>query len=233
MKKWSILIVVVFLFFVAYLSYPSHKTSKPYAVLLKEKLDSTEISVFCFNETPKFEVEYPECFTVEVDSEYIGSVRFLFDEGNVRLTLSHFIEPNVEGWSIREAMDSLSKMGNISKKELGDRFYILEGTLNMGGYKVGTVEKCFLIEGFWINYTFYYYPAIYKTSVMRIIEMIRKWEPHVKKVDGQQIKNLQAAFCPKWSNCYYCQKLFVSLLPLVKNKSDLFGIVPDYLYFCH
>lgn len=200
MKKWSILIVVVFLFFVAYLSYPSHKTSKPYAVLLKEKLDSTEISVFCFNETPKFEVEYPECFTVEVDSEYIGSVRFLFDEGNVRLTLSHFIEPNNEGWSIREAMDSLSRKDGLNK-ELGDGFYILEGTLNMEGKKVGTIEKCFLVEGFWINYTFFYYPATYKTSVMRIIEMIRKWEPHVKKMDGQQIKVQQAALCPNRPNC--------------------------------
>ena len=60
-----ILIVAVCLFIVAYLGCQnqSQKTLKPYAEVLKEKLDSVDIKVFCFNEVPTFEVEYPECFT--------------------------------------------------------------------------------------------------------------------------------------------------------------------------
>lgn len=188
MKKLPILIVAVCLFLVSYFSCQnqSQKTLKPYAEVLKEKLDSADMKVFCFNEVPTFEVEYPECFTVEVDSDYIGSVRFHFDENDVRLTLTHFIEPNTEGWSLREAMDSLSRKDGLNK-ELGDGFYLLEGTLNMEGKKVGTIEKCFLVEGFWINYTFFYYPATYKTSVMQIIEMIRKWEPRFKKLENMEM----------------------------------------------
>lgn len=189
MKKLPILIVTVCFFLVASFSCQNQnqnqQTLKPYAELLKEKLDSAEMKVFCFNEGPTFEVDYPECFTVEFDSNYIGSVRFSFNENDVRLSLTHFIEPNTEGWSLREAMDSLSGEDSLNK-ELGDGFYMLEGTLNMEGKKVGTIEKCFLVGGYWINYTFFYYPATYKTSVMRIIEMIRKWEPRVKELEKME-----------------------------------------------
>jgi hypothetical protein len=139
---------------------------------VKEKLESPKMLTY-IDKTYGVKVQYPDFFDAS-DTTEPGTARFHYINGNRRdISLVMFVEPNIKCWNIADAISNLSDSTTICMESTED-YYIMLGKLDNG--RGSYVEKCFLIDNTWVNYTLYYKPQ-YEEMMGKLKEMIMKWEP--------------------------------------------------------
>ena len=145
---------------------------------LKSKMDTAKILTF-IDKTYNVRVPYPSFFEVSDTSE-AGTVRFYYPNISERkITLTMFVEPNVEGWTIKDAVEHLSDSTTTCMGS-NEYFFIMfgEGKEGNRGYYV---EKCYLVDDNWFDYTLFYKPEYEeKDGIEKLMEMVMKWEPFGK-----------------------------------------------------
>ena len=116
-------------------------------------------------------VSYPDFFDAS-DTTKPGTARFYYpNKKDRKVTLTMFIEPNKEGWNIKEAVNHLSDSATICM-EYDSNFFTMFGKMEFGSY----IEKCYLVNDVWIDYAVYY-DKEHEEDVGRLMEMIMKWNP--------------------------------------------------------
>ena len=141
---------------------------------IKKRLDTTTTQTYRFEEEV-CQVDYPSCFHVK--SKDSSVVRFIMEDENdhVRIGLTCFIEPNVEGWNVNEAVDSvLSDNRHFTFKYVGSNYYVLYEDIPDNG--MCSFEKTYLIANKWYSYTLYYQKTLEK-QVERLMELVLAWHP--------------------------------------------------------
>ena len=145
--------------------------SEPYE--LKQRIDSAVMKTYR-DADYHVEISYPDFFAV-CDTTEDGTARFYYPSNQEqRIALKMFVEPNVEGWNIHEAIKNLSNSNNVCQEE-GEDYYIMSGQLDQDP-RARFFEKCYLINGMWINYTVYYL-AEDKDAIGRLIDTVKEWNP--------------------------------------------------------
>ena len=140
---------------------------------LKQRIDSSEMKSY-WDADYHVEVYYPDFFVV-CDTAEEGTARIYYpSKQEQRIALMMFVEPNVEGWIIHEAIKNLSNSNNVCQEE-GEDYYIMSGQLDQDP-RARFFEKCYLINGMWINYTVYYL-AEDKDAIGRLIDTVKEWNP--------------------------------------------------------
>lgn len=139
---------------------------------IKKRLDTTTTQKYRFEEEV-CQVDYPSCFHVK--SKDSSVVRFIMEDENdhVRIGLTCFVEPNVEGWNVNEAPDSLIKDSSkpIFKYVGHDYFVLYEDNLGDCSF-----EKTYLIANKWYSYTLYYHKSL-EREVERLMALVLAWHP--------------------------------------------------------
>lgn len=141
-------------------------------IQIQHRIDSAKMKTYT-DRVYGVNVQYPAFFNV-MDTMEAGSARFSYPDKEIGIRLSMFVEPNVDGWTVKEAVKHLTDSMTFCVKE-GKDFFILEGTITQessGAY----LEKCFLLGDKWIDYTLFY-GAEYENALERLKEMIREWHP--------------------------------------------------------
>ena len=149
--------------------------TKDNIIQIKHRIDTTEMKTYT-DKVYGVKVQYPAFFNV-LDTMEAGTARFSYPDKEIGVRLSMFAEPNVEGWTVKEAVKHLTDSLTFCVKE-GKDFFILKGTIGQessGAY----LEKCFLSGDNWIDYTLFY-GTEYENAIERLKEMIRKWHPELK-----------------------------------------------------
>lgn len=143
----------------------------------EQRLKSADIRTY-MDKDYNIEVSYPAFFAV-CDTSEDGTARFYYPNEHIRnISLIMFVEPNIEGWTIHEAIGHLADSLNICKEE-GTDYYIMEGRVN-NDVRAQFYEKCYLLDGMWVNYTLYY--AIeYKSAIGRLFDIVKEWSPRPSK----------------------------------------------------
>ena len=145
---------------------------------LKSPMDTAKILTYV-DKTYNVSVPYPSFF-VATDTCEAGTARFCYPSNLVRkMTLTMFVEPNVEGWTIKDAVEHLSD-STTTCMDSNEYFFIMYGK-GKNGNRVCYVEKCFLVNDFWIDYTLFYRPEYEeKDGIEKLMAMVMKWEPFGK-----------------------------------------------------
>ena len=144
---------------------------------LKARIDSAKMLAYT-DKTYNVTVSYPDFFQ-DSDTTENGTARFNYpDNIKKEISLVMFVEPNVDGWNVKEAVKHLSDSLNHCVKE-GDNYFIMSGQLK-GNSQALFLEKCFLIDNHWVDYTLYYYPR-HKKAIGRLADLLMVWEPTVKR----------------------------------------------------
>ena len=139
---------------------------------LKRQIDSVKIITY-LDKTYNVIISYPDIF-VATDTTP-GTARFRFPNDSVNeIALTMFVEPNIEGWNIKEAVQHLSDSLNTCIEE-GKNYFIMTGKFSDNPSAL-FIEKCFLIDGNWIDYTLYYV-SYYEEATERLADLVKKWEP--------------------------------------------------------
>ena len=146
---------------------------------LKSPMDTAKILTY-IDKTYNVRVPYPSFFEV-TDTSEAGTARFCYPNIMERkITLSMFVEPNVEGWTIKDAVDHLSD-STTTCMDSNEYFFIMYGK-GKNGNRVCYVEKCFLVNDYWIDYTLFYRPEYEeKDGIEQLMTMVMKWEPFEKE----------------------------------------------------
>ena len=140
---------------------------------LKKKIDSARMLTYT-DKTYDVTIPYPGFFDAS-DTTEAGSAHICYPSINDRkIALVMFVEPNIEGWNIKEAVEHLSDSANVCLVEEKD-FFIMEGKLDKKGHSL-FLEKCYLMDDKWIDYTVYY-RAEHKNAVGRLLDMVKEWKP--------------------------------------------------------
>lgn len=144
---------------------------------LKVRIDSAKMIEYT-DKTYNVTVFYPDFFQ-DSDTTENGTARFNYpDDINREISLIMFVEPNVDGWSVKEAVKHLSDSLNHCVKE-GDNYFIMSGQLD-GSAQFLFLEKCFLIDNKWVDYTLYYHSQ-HKEAIGRLVDLLMAWEPNGRK----------------------------------------------------
>ena len=139
----------------------------------EQRLNSAEIRTY-LDKDYNIEVSYPAFFAV-CDTSEDGTARFYYpNEHRRKISLVMFVEPNIEGWNIHEAIEHLADSLNICKEETED-YYLMEGGISNDS-RAQFYEKCYLIDDMWINYTLYY-PVEDKSAIGRLFDLVKEWSP--------------------------------------------------------
>ncbi len=138
---------------------------------LKGRIDSAVMRTFVDEGTGAY-VLYPDFFEADTMDEATGRFTYEDDATGSFWKLVMFVEPNVDGWDIQEAVDTLCD-SNTTLVEQGDDFYLLSGRMKRHR-NTYFLEKCFLINNLWYNCTIYY-DVRCERAAERLIEMVRKW----------------------------------------------------------
>ena len=142
---------------------------------LKQRLDSAKWKTF-IDKTYQVEVAYPDFF--EADTAEAGSARFYYQDGKVNaVSITMFVEQNVEGWTIEEAVRELCDSVTTCL-EKGQDYYILEGSIKDDSNCL-FLEKCYLVGDKWFNLTIYYRTQ-YKDVIGKLLESVKSWNPKKK-----------------------------------------------------
>lgn len=168
-------IVFVVVVLITLTSCNKHSTTKvditPKTISLKDRINSAQEKTY---HDKVYNVTVPYLDIFDSDTTEAGTARFeyRFEKAYIRLVM--FVEPNMEGWNIKEAVHNLSVGSERCLKET-DKFFIMTGEMSESpGYSF--VEKCFLIADKWIDFTIYY-PTDKADDVERFIDMVKKWNP--------------------------------------------------------
>ena len=140
---------------------------------LEELIDTTNIETYRF-EKEACQVNYPTCF--KVSSEDSNVVRFIMVIDNkTKIGLTCYVEPNVERWNVKEAVDSvLSDNRHFTFKYVGNNYYVLYEDIPDNG--MCSFEKTYLIANKWYSYTLYYQKTLEK-QVERLMALVLAWHP--------------------------------------------------------
>lgn len=153
-------------------SNSSIKTNNaPKAMSLKDRINSAQEKSY---HDKVYNVTVPYLDILDADTTETGTARFeyRFEKAYIRLVM--FVESNIEGWNIKEAVDNLA-VGSERCLEETDKFFIMTGEMyEAPGYSF--MEKCFLVGDKWIDFTIYY-PTDKADDVERFIDMVKKWNP--------------------------------------------------------
>ena len=147
---------------------------------LKSPMDTAKILTY-IDKTYNVRVPYPSFFEV-TDTSEVGTARFCYpDIMERKIALTMFVEPNVEGWTIKDAVTHLSD-STTTCMDSNEYFFIMFGKLK--GEEQGQgyyVEKCYLVNDYWIDYTLFYRPEFEgKDGIEQLMTMVMKWEPFGK-----------------------------------------------------
>ena len=145
---------------------------------LKAQMDTAKILTYV-DKTYNVSVPYP-CFFEVFDTSRAGTAKFCYPNIMERkIALTMFVEPNVEGWTIKDAVEQLSD-STTTCMDSNEYFFIMYGkggNDSRGCY----VEKCFLVNDYWIDYTLFYRPEYEeKDGIEKLMAMVMKWEPFGK-----------------------------------------------------
>ena len=138
---------------------------------LEDLIDTMNIETYRF-EKEVCQVNYPTCF--KVSSEDSNVVRFIMVIDNkTKIGLTCYVEPNVEGWNVKEAPDSLIKDSRkpIFKYVGHDYFVLYEDNLGDCSF-----EKTYLIANKWYSYTLYYHKSL-ERQVECLMALVLAWHP--------------------------------------------------------
>ena len=181
-SKFSKILIIVFVIWAFGMVFWDRNKTEPSIALidlqdgdLKSQMDTAKILTYV-DKTCNVSVPYPSFFEVSDTSE-AGTARFCYPNiMDRKITLTMFVETNVEGWSIKDAVEHLSD-STTTCLDSNKYFFIMVGKRkegNRGCY----VEKCFLVNDYWIDYTLFYKPEYEETDgIEKLMEMVMKWEP--------------------------------------------------------
>ena len=150
---------------------------------LKQMIDSASIKVY---KEKRYGVmaPYPDFFEVDTTSSPSAgrfNYPFIADDSinlSTGIGIVMFVEENIEKWNIKEAVQNLEDSATVCLGH-GKDYFILSSY--MENYPIiHSIEKCFLVNGNWINYTLYY-DIRYENAVERLIKMVKEWQPWVKE----------------------------------------------------
>jgi hypothetical protein len=143
---------------------------------LKQRIESAKMKTY-WDADYNVEVCYPDFFVV-CDTAKLGTARFYYpSEQEQEISLKMFVEPNVEGWNIHEAVEHLSDPQNICQEE-GDDYFIMTGQISKEPGAL-FIEKCYLVNGMWIDFTLYYL-AEDEIAIGRLKDMVKNWTPRLR-----------------------------------------------------
>ena len=178
MRKTTYLIMaccsVVFLLIISSCknSSSTQTDNAPNATSLKDRINAAQEKNY-HDKTYNVTVPYLDCF--DADTAEAGTARFEYrydEKTHIRLVM--FVEPNIEGWNIKDAVSNLAVGSERCLKET-DNFFIMTGEMSDGaGYSF--MEKCFLVADNWIDLAMYY-PTNKENDVERFIEIVKNWNP--------------------------------------------------------
>ena len=139
---------------------------------LKQLIDAAVMKTYTDGEY-QVKVSYPDFFVMTTAEP--GTARFNYaDEQHHHISMVMFVEPNVEGWSVAEAVKQIADFDNICEKQ-GKDYYIMSGQLSADP-RACFYEKCYLMNGNWVDYAVYYL-AEDKEAVGRLIKTVKDWNP--------------------------------------------------------
>ena len=139
---------------------------------LKHQIDTTKMITY-LDKAYNVRISYPELF-VATDTTP-GTARFRFPNDSVNeIALTMLVEPNIEGWNIKEAVQNLSDSLNVCIEE-GKDYFIMTGKFSDNPCAL-FLEKCFLIDDNWIDYTLYY-ASDYEEAIERLANLVKEWKP--------------------------------------------------------
>lgn len=142
--------------------------------LLRKQINSAKIMEY-HDRKSGAKLFYPDFFVI-ADTNEDSTICFYYpDEPKKELALEFFVTPNVDRWSIKEAISELTDSVTQCIKEDKD-FFILSGEFDEN-YHITFIEKCYLIDDIWVDFTFYYLPK-HKPAVDRLIKLIKEWNPY-------------------------------------------------------
>ena len=139
---------------------------------LKQMIDAAVMKTYTDGEY-QVKVSYPDFFVMTTAEP--GTARFNYaDEQKHVISMVMFVEPNVEGWSVAEAVKQIADFDNICEKQ-GKDYYIMSVQLSADP-RACFYEKCYLMNGNWVDYAVYYL-AEDKEAVERLIKTVKDWNP--------------------------------------------------------
>ena len=150
----------------------STKTNNaPKATSLKDRINSAQEKTY-HDKVYNVTVPYLDFFNADTTEAGAARFEYKFEKAYIRLVM--FVEPNIEGWNIKEAVDNLAVDSERCLEET-DKFFIMTGEMyEAPGYSC--VEKCFLVADKWIDFTVYY-PTDKADDVERLVKMVKNWNP--------------------------------------------------------
>ncbi len=138
---------------------------------LKERIDGAGMRKFSIPEYG-VSVDYPEFFEADTAEEATGRFYYVDKRGRRVVSLIVYVEPNVEGWTIKEAVNNLCDSLSVCQEQ-GENYYILEGSID-NRRTAKYVEKCFLKDRHWINQTLFY-DVSQKEAIGRLLGIVKEW----------------------------------------------------------
>lgn len=144
----------------------------------EKQMESAEMKVY-INKKYNVAVTYPDFF--EADTVCADTTRFFYQKGKGHVVaLSMFVEPNIEGWDVSEAVSHLTD--SVTDCLIEDKdFFVLFGKAaeNSGAL---FMEKCYLIDDNWYDLTIFYREEI-SDAIERLINTVVYWKPWVHEPD--------------------------------------------------
>ena len=139
---------------------------------LKKKMEKGEMKTY-IDTTYNVAVPYPDFF--EVATLEPGTARFFYRVGDEKaVAIVMFVEPNIEGWTIQEAAVNLSDSANFCIG-VGENFFLMSSTKYVDPDHP-FFEKCFLIDGNWIDYAVYF-QSDYLDAIYPLLYTLLDWKP--------------------------------------------------------
>ena len=139
---------------------------------LKKKMEKGEMKTY-IDTTYNVAVPYPDFF--EVATLEPGTARFFYRVGDEKaVAIVMFVEPNIEGWNIQEAAVNLSDSANFCIG-VGENFFLMSSTKYVDPDHP-FFEKCFLIDGNWIDYAVYF-QSDYLDAIYPLLYTLLDWKP--------------------------------------------------------
>lgn len=135
---------------------------------LSAKIDSAKMKTYV-DRRYGVKVPYPDFFVADTSESGTARFTYLDTSQQIEVRMVMFVEPNVEGWSIKEAAEELSDSVTVCRN-IGDDYFIMHGRAEGFHY----VEKCFLADGNWIDYAVYFRNL---DEVERLINIVHEWRP--------------------------------------------------------
>lgn len=167
-KLFYICIAIMLLYLIFSFCHLIYMNYQPQDSQVKERIENAKMKTYV-DKRYGVRVPYPDFFVA--DTSKAGTARFTYYDKSqqMKVRLAMFVVPNVEGWSIKEAAEELCDSVSVCQT-VGKDYYIMYGSAEGFQY----IEKCFLIDNNWIDYTVYFHD---EREVQRLIDTVLTWTP--------------------------------------------------------